>query len=244
MANFNVNIFGTTHNGSVTTPPNGYVLFNLHILQVEADISVGSFDMFLEFFAFPFNTIGDNSKGTSISAGGLNQPMLTNRRLVNQPQIVHINQMQPSYGTLEVVNCTGFPTITEPGFPTPPCVGGQDPLIETRPCPSPVDYRLYSNTFQFKTNLASSSGSIDAGWSNVTDANGGIDAFEKTFFLMPVKILIIADGCRYENNEAQVRIYSSYFFETAVGVNLYGQVGCWQNPNYYPLGYGEKILVN
>jgi hypothetical protein len=50
MANFNVNIFGTTHRGSGITPPKGYVLFNLHILQLESDISVCSYDMFFILF--------------------------------------------------------------------------------------------------------------------------------------------------------------------------------------------------
>jgi hypothetical protein len=244
MANFNVNIFGTTHRGSGITPPKGYVLFNLHILQVESDISVGSFDMFLEFYTFPFNTIGNINQGTTIVAGGTNQPLLTNRKLVNQPQIVHLDQMQPTYTPLQLVNCSGLSTIVEPGFPTPPCIGGQDPFIATLTCPPPGDYRLYSNTFQFKTNLSSSSGTIDTNWSDVTDSAGGNNAFEKSFYLLPVKILIIADGCRYENNEAKVRIYSTYFVENLSSADLYGNVECWLNPNYKMLGYDDKILVD
>ena len=50
MADFKVNIFGTTHYNNGITPPNGYRLFNLHILQVESDISVTNFDMFLKVY--------------------------------------------------------------------------------------------------------------------------------------------------------------------------------------------------
>jgi hypothetical protein len=59
-----------------------------------------------------------------------------------------------------------------------------------------------------------------------------------------VKILIIADGCRYENNEAKVRIYSTYFVENLSSADLYGNVECWLNPNYKMLGYDDKILVD
>jgi hypothetical protein len=242
MADFKVNIFGTTHYNNGITPPNGYRLFNLHILQVESDISVTNFDMFLEFYAFPFNTIGN---GTIVVAGGGTQPHLTNRKLVNQPQIIHIDQMTPTIGTpLQVVNCTGLATITEPGYPTPPCSPGQDPSIATILCPSPSDYRLYSNTFQFKTILNPSNPIIDSNWSDATNRNGGNSALESVFFLLPVKIIIIADGCRYENNEGKIRIYAQYEFEYGSSVNLYGSPYCWKNPNYYPLGYDDKILVN
>jgi hypothetical protein len=193
--------------------------------------------MFIEFYAFPFNTLG---YGTNVIAGGGVQPLLTDRKLVSQPQVIHIDQTTPGIGgPIYVSNCTGLSTIVEPGFPIPPCTGGQPPLPS---CPSPSDFRLFSHPFQVKTNLTA--GNIfDTKWSDILAESGKNDVLTNTYKL-PVKILIIADGCRYENNDATIRICMDYFVDNGILNNLYGNAYCWWNQNFYPLGYFDKILVN
>ncbi len=239
MANFFVNIFGTSHLGGSVTPPQGFRIFNLHILQVESDITVVNFDMFIEFFAFPFNTLG---YGTNIIAGGNGQPILTNRKSVNQPQVIHIDQMTPNIGVSPyLANCTGLPIIPPPKIPS--CPLGIDPLLVTIPCPNPSDYRLFSHPFQVKTIITPSSGQFDSNWSDIK-SNDNTNSVYSKFFLLPAKILIIADGCRYENNEVNIRILNNYYAKPGNSFNLYGSVDCSINPNYYPIGYDDKILVN
>lgn len=247
MADFYVNIFGTTHWGGSITPPKGSIMFNLHVLRVESDITPINFDMFIEFFAYPFNSMVNPSTpnlGTTIIAGGGSQPLLTNRREVNQPQIIHIDQMTPTIGNPTTpFNCTGFNPIVP--APIPPlsqvCPAGQLSLSN---CPNPSDFRLFSHPFQLKTNISSSSGTFDPAWSNVTDSNDTFDCYEKKFLKLPIKITIIADGCRYESKSAISKIYMKYDVSNGTTNDLYGNAFCNWNPNYYPLGEFDKILVN
>lgn len=241
MANFYVNMFGTVHRGGTNTPPNGSVLFNLHVLQVESDITPTNFDMFIEFYAFPFNSLG---YGTQVIAGGGSQPLLTNRKLVEQPQVIHIDQMTPGIGVpIYLSNCSIYSNpIPEPGFPIPSCVGGQNPFLPS--CPSPSDFRLFSHPFQVKTNLSPGVSTFDTKWSDIKGGDGTISCITPNLFKLPVKIIIIADGCRYENNNAEVRIQRDYFVDSTAWNGFWGQAFCWFNPNYYPLGEFDKILVN
>jgi len=240
MANFNVNIFGTVHRGGSTTPPNGSVIFNLHVLQVEADVTPINFDMFIEFYAFPFNSLGF---GTQIIAGGGSQPQLSNRKSVGQPQVIHIDQLTPGIGVpIYLSNCSPYVNpISQPGYPIPPCANGQNPFLPS--CPTPSDFRLFSHPFQVKTNLSPGSVNFDINWSDIKSNFGTTSLITANFYLLPVDITIIADGCRYEKSQAQVRIYSDYFVDGA-GVGFWGQPYCWLNPNEYPLGEFDKILVN
>lgn len=239
MANFYVNIFGTVHRGGSITPPNGSILFNLHVLQVESDITPVNFDMFIEFYAFPFNSLGF---GTIINAGGFSQPLLTNRKLVNQPQVIHLDTMTPNVGSpIPLYNCTGLSTIVEPNFPTPPCNPSQNQSLPS--CPTPSDFRLFSHPFQVKTILEAGNNRFDTNWSDIKSENGSTSILTQNLYKLPVKIIILADGCRYEKNEAEVRIFKDYFVDGA-GVGLWGQSYCWLNPTQLPLGNDDKILVN
>lgn len=237
MAYFNVNIFGTTHYPGSTTPPNGSIRFNLHVLQVESDLTPTNFDMFIEFYAFPFNSLG---VGTVVNALN-NQQLLSDRYLVNQPQVIHIDQLVPNIGSpIYLANCSPT-TIVEPGFPIPPC---SPPQLTLPSCPSPSDYRLFSHPFQVKTKLLPGNSTFDTNWSDIKNSSGGNNILtEGNIYLLPIKIVIISDGCRYEKTD-NVRIYNNYIIDNPDGTDrINGSPFCWRNPNYYPLGEFDKILV-
>jgi hypothetical protein len=239
MANFLVNIFGTGHRGGKITAPDGFRLFNIHVLQVEADVTVTNFDMFIEFYAFPFNTLGT---GTNVVAGGITQPLLSNRKSVSQPQVIHLGAMTPNVGSpVPLYNCTGLATIVEPGFPTPPCSPAQNQSLPS--CPTPSDFRLFSHPFQVKTQINSTTSTFDTKWSDIVDNTGTLNALSQVYYL-PAKILIIADGCKYANEKAFIRILMNYKATSGTQYNLYGNASCWRNPTQLPLGNDDKILVN
>lgn len=166
MSTFKVNIFGTAHNNSIYQDSNtGYFLFNLHVLQVDyGSLVLSSFDMFLEFYAFPFNPIdrtllvpGNPNQtnplpnpqlkvGTSISASASGN-LLGGRFKEKKPQVIHITATTPT-APINLYNCGS------PIFPTSAGLGSNSPCTPfnpTNPCPNPIDFRIFSMSHYVKT---------------------------------------------------------------------------------------------
>ena len=80
-------------------------------------------------------------------------------------------------------------------------------------------------------------------WSDIVDNTGTLNALSQVYYL-PAKILIIADGCKYANEKAFIRILMNYKATSGTQYNLYGNASCWRNPTQLPLGNDDKILVN
>jgi len=161
MPTFKVNIFGTAHKNHIQQTQNeGYFLFNLNVLQVDfGSLVLSSFDMFLEFYAYPFNPLGGNNLtvpnqagqqlkvGTSIW-GSVNSTgdYLGERKTTKRPQIIHITATTPTSG-ITLYDCGNSISLTQIGNGTNPCVQ----LNPTTPCPNPEDFRIFSMSHYVKT---------------------------------------------------------------------------------------------
>ena len=108
MPTFNVNIFGTAHKNHIQQlQDSGYFLFNLNVLQVDfGNLVLSSFDMFLEFYAYPFNPLGGidlkvpNQGGQQLKIGtsifgSVNSSgnYLGERKRTRRPQIIHLTTL-------------------------------------------------------------------------------------------------------------------------------------------------------
>jgi len=180
---FDVNIFGTSHNDLDDNNTNLYTReFVIHVLQVECNQTITNFDMFIEFFAYPFR------KGTSlgpypIPSDGqwLNAFTVDKMKLNNRPQVIHLDTMTPNSPIALYSSCT---------IPAPPC-------------PSPADMRLGSAVFQTPI-LTTSPTNYDT---NYTDMYYYTELVHK----LPVNITIIADECRYSSAiDTTINIYTDY----------------------------------
>jgi hypothetical protein len=204
---FDVNIFGTSHVDLDGNDSDGFQReFLIHVLQVECNQTIGTFDMFIEFYAFPWKD-GTFSEWllTPNLQGGYIEEMFTNGR----PQVIHLDTMTPN----AIVDLYSSCTIPAP------------------PCPSPLDMRLTSQTFQVPISTISPTGykQTDTDMNNV----------DLIIAELPVNITIIADGCRYNSNlGTKINIYRNYF---AAG-GLFGS--SLSNPNNYPIGFDEKITIS
>jgi hypothetical protein len=100
------------------------------------------------------------------------------------------------------------------------------------PCPAPADIRLTSQTFQVPV--------VGFGYdTDITDMYNEplVDPAQ-----LPVKITIIADGCRYTSPiDTTINIYKDYEGGSTEGA-LFG--GPNLNPNNYPIGFNEKITIS
>ena len=238
MAYFDINIFGTTH----TQHDLNLFTFNLHILQVESDIVPTNFDMFIEFYAFPFNFLGHGTRikaayiDPTIQFGGT-QP-LTDRFSVEKPQVIHITALTPS-NVVDLYDCN-------PGqYNLNSCSTNQSStfLPLPSPCPSPEDIRLFSGTFcvpQFSNGL-------DGNWTNMINpasGNKNLTPSVSANLELPINITIIADGCRYLNKRSKINIYTNYIYNYNNTLpQPFGNVDCLNNPNFYEIGYNDKIRV-
>lgn len=124
---FDVNIFGTQNRNLDGSNANGFLReFTLHVLQVECNQIISNFDMFIEFYAYPW---GDGSTGP-VSPSYLltpNNGTMVNKFLNNKPQVIHIDSMTP----ISPVNL--YPSCS---------------ISPAAPCPNPVDMRLFSMFFE------------------------------------------------------------------------------------------------
>ena len=237
MAYFDINIFGTLH----THHNPDLFTFNLHVLQVESDIVPTNFDMFIEFYAFPFNFGG--GVGSVLTANYIDPalfnstPQLTNRFSVGKPQVIHLTALTPST-VIDLYDCN-------PGqYPNPnSCTNNQTntffPL--PTPCPNPEDIRLFSGTFSVPIN-----GGLDGDWTDMINSSSGNKSFTPNVgstFSLPLNITIIADGCRYLNKKSSANIYTDYSDSYQADPQPYGNVDCLFNPKFYPIGYKDKIRV-
>lgn len=236
MAYFDINIFGTTH----TQHDLDLFTFNLHILQVESDIVPTNFDMFIEFYAFPFNfkkgTILSSFYNSSTSPNP--RPELNNRFSVGKPQVIHITALTPS-NVIDLYDCNPGQYYTNSC--TPNQLSTFFPLAS--PCPNPTDIRLFSGTFCVPTN----GGGLDDTWTDMTNSSTGnrnLTPNVGSNFILPLNITIIADGCRYLNKKKTINIYNSYTQTYTTDPQPYGNVDCLLNPKFYPIGYKDKIRIS
>jgi hypothetical protein len=238
MAYFDINIFGTLH---TYHNPNLFT-FNLHVLQVESDIVPTNFDMFIEFYAFPFNFgggVGSVLTANYIDPAQPNQtPSLNNRFSVGKPQVIHLTALTPST-VIDLYDCNsgqypnfGLCTINQTNtfFPLP------------TPCPNPEDIRLFSGTFSvpYKNN------GLDSDWTDIINpasGNRNLTPSVSPNFTLPLNITIIADGCRYLNKRSSANIYTNYNYNYQTDPQPYGNVDCLNNPKFYEIGYKDKIRV-
>ena len=116
---FDVNIFGTTHDDLDGSNTNGFSReFVIHVMQVECNQTITNFDMFIEFYAFPF---------VLSWFAGVNFPAIDNMFLNGRPQVIHLDSMTPNSPVALYPSCSTSPAL---------------------PCPSPEDMRLFSMAFQ------------------------------------------------------------------------------------------------
>lgn len=251
MPYFDINIFGTAHQQEDPL----LFTFNLHVLQIETDLSTPTnFDLFLEFFAFPFNlsnynlsTPGFSQRGTSIIAyynDPSNQtnpkPPLTNRRNFNKPHIVHIDSLTATT-SVDLYQCDLSVWNVDPSV----CNSNQLAIANSlpSPCPNPQDMRLYSGTFcvPYGTN------GFDTQWTTLTNplTNSSNLSSIGRYFELPVLITINSDGCLYQK-KGTINIYNNYtysYLQSDSPKNPFGNVDCQNNQRFLEIGYFDKIRV-
>lgn len=242
---FKLNIFGATNRNQIDnslTQSYTYFLFNLHILQVEySDIVLTDFDMFIEYFAYPFLPTFAGTVFSSVGTQIVPNNTLGNRRgEVPRPQIIHLTATTPT-SPIDLYNC-GFAPLTQlPPNGLNPCT---QPIVSS-PCPNPEDFRLFSMSHYVRVVFQTNNKCFDPGWTNMksnfplfTGSNvyivDGIGPYK-----LPIKIIILANGCRYEK-VAEVNIYDNWFND----VDLFGSANCQYNPLGRPLGYDDKIIIS
>lgn len=246
MPYFDLNIFGTAHcqhDGDLFT-------FNLHILQVESDLTPTNFDMFIEFYAFPFNFDGlnnSNQVGSQIicdypTPNSTSQTApLNNRFSVNRPQVIHLTGLTPN-NPIDLYDCNPGQYFTQ--F----CSSTQLSLVNSlpTPCPPPGDIRLFSNTFC----VPYDGPGLDNNWTNMTNSSTGNKSFVPNVgpnFNLPISVTIIADGCVYTNKGIQrlfAKIYTTYTQPYPSGnINPYGNVDCVSNQRFDPIGHDDKVRI-
>lgn len=253
-------MFGTTHrnetDNNLKKRVGTFLLFNIHIIQVEYfDISLSSFDMFIEYFAYPFNpidnytlvlpnnipTYGGQLMGTTISSyvPGTNQA-LGSRRGIGvrpKPQIIHLTGTTPA-ATIDLYDC-GFGNNPNP-LPATPLTFCQQPTVSS-PCPNRDDFRLFSMSHYVKLRFIDNFKCFDPDWTDMKSTQQTIDnlyVVNNGIYRLPIKVVIIANGCRYEKT-AEVNVYSDWYNNTGV----FGTGDCQFNPLNYPLGFNDKITI-
>lgn len=135
MATFEVNIFGTSHDDLDSGTGDAKFEFVLHIIEVTADEPITDFDMFIEYYAYPWD-VPPNSFGRVIS---LNGGGITDRFTNNTPQVIHLDTMAP----------TTSPTLEADCFLNPS--GGAS-------CPNPEDIRIFSMAHQVLRDMPAGTG--------------------------------------------------------------------------------------
>ncbi len=182
---FDVNIFGTSHVDLDGQNNANYSReFVIHVLQVECNQPIATFDMFIEFYAFIWQTAPNGySWVTSINPQGGPPPTsyIDNMFLNGRPQVIHLDTMTPNSPIALYSSCTPVPVS---------------------PCPSPADMRLTSQMFQVP--IAATLTGYDT---SITDMYDVPSPFAK----LPVNITIVADGCRYSSSlGTEINIYTDY----------------------------------
>ena len=236
MPYFDVNVFGTTH----AQHDLDLITFNLHVMKVDSDISPTNFDMFISFYAFPFNfDVGTRLIGFYPTSSLANStPELTNRFDVSKPQVIHITAATPD-NPIALYDCNPGTYLIGSCNPSIPI-----PLIS--PCPNPEDIRLFSGTFC----VPYAGSGLDDSWTdmvNSTTGNKSLTPAPGRNFILPIDITIIADGCVYRNKRFTANIYNEYMYPYSVTedpTHPYGNVDCLSNPRFYPIGFRDKVRVN
>lgn len=207
MAEFQVNIFGTSNDDLDGSNGNGFIReFVLNIISVTSDITVTDFDMFIEYYAFPWDLIPSGGRATAINTGGVSG-RITNVR----PQIIHLDNMSP----------VTFPSL-ENDCVLNPSGGGS--------CPNPSDIRIFSMAHGVP---------VDASPSGYDSNETDMEDVTPQLAILPVEIIIVADGCRYSSvGGSTINIYKDYFSATP----LFG--GALLNPDNKVIGQDEIIIVN
>jgi len=206
MAQFAVNIFGTTNDdvdGGIVSPFKKE--FILHIIKVTSNIPITNFEMFIEFYAVPWDLVPSGGRVIGINSG-----FVDGRYVNGRPQVIHIDTMTPIVLPSLQVDCQLFPN------------GGGN-------CPNPEDIRLFSMVHAVPVDASPSGYDI-----NETD----MEDVDLIIAELPVNILIIADGCRYQSTiGSAIKIYRDYFSSGA----LFG--ASTSNPDNKVIGQDEIIVI-
>jgi hypothetical protein len=124
---FDVNIFGTTHkNLDLSNSPLYSREFVIHVLQIECNQTIGTFDMFVEFYAFSWRTATIGGQ-IPLWLRKPNFPLMDNMYLNERPQVIHLDTMTPNAPVISYPSCFISPAP---------------------PCPPSADIRLTSQVFQ------------------------------------------------------------------------------------------------
>jgi hypothetical protein len=258
MPTFKLNMFGTTHRNEIDsnakTRFGTFLLFNLHILQVEyQDIVLSSFDMFIEYFAYPFNPISTFSLtvpsnvptyanqriGTTISAyvPSTTQSIGRRKSFKPRPQIIHLTATTPT-SPIDLYTC-GFGGSPNP-LPATPLTTCLQPTVSS-PCPNPEDFRLFSMSHYVALKFVDNFRCFDPDWTDMTSTQqiNGLYIVNNGIYRLPIKVVIIANNCRFEHT-GEINIYSDWYNNTAV----FGTADCMFNPFIRPLGFNDKIIIS
>jgi hypothetical protein len=181
---FDVNIFGTDHRDLDNDNNDGYSKeFVIHVLQVECNQTITNFDMFIEFYAYPFRRATLPPSLPPNDGLWINAFNIDNMKLNGRPQVIHLDSMTPASPVALYPTCDISPAP---------------------PCPSPADIRLCSMAFQNPI-LATSPTNYDTDYTDMYNFTTNADK-------LPVNITIIADGCRYSSAiGTTINIYQNYF---------------------------------
>ena len=145
---FDVNIFGTTHDDLDGSNTNGFSReFVIHVLQVECNQTIANFNMFIEFYAFPWKALVA-SPSWFIAP---NNPSIKDMYFNTRPQVIHLDSMTPASPVALYPTCDISPAP---------------------PCPSPADMRLCSMVFQ--TPITASPTGYDEDYTDMYNENTNI----------------------------------------------------------------------
>jgi hypothetical protein len=206
MATFYVNIFGTINPSDNVSLPPPIEEFTLHVLQVECDDPSVNDTNFHMFIEF------------YAFPWTINANNATNSTILLPPQLSStvVNRIPNDKPQVIYIN------KLQPNVPVLLYDFGSSPLLPPYPIGADgSDFRLYSGIYR-----------ADIGNPNNTDINTSL----ATYNYLPVKITIIANGCRYQSDEnATIRINRDYFGGGIVGGN---------EADGIPLGFFDKITIS
>ena len=259
-------MFGTGHQKTIYSHNNtlnkNYLLFNIHILQVEYfDIVLSSFDMFISVYANPINPLGLPLK---VSVNNLSQTNVgttvtsnvDDRFLNKKPQVIHITGTTPN-AAISLYDCGTASSFSSTLYPNSPC-------LTTSPCPNPEDFRLFSMSHYVKV-LKYTESSVGGGgkgfvpnvgpsfyfdpnWTDMysTTNQSGKYILDNGLYFLPIEIKIVANNCMYIKKD-NIVIYPNYIAPSYRGLasisSMYGSGDALYNSSCYELGKYNKIDV-
>jgi hypothetical protein len=132
---------------------------NWRVVKIDSIPLAQNIDMFLEFYAYPFNPLGGidlkvpNQVGQQLKIGtsifgSVNSSgnYLGERKSTRRPQIIHLTATTPT-SAVTLYDCGTLSSIYAIGLGTNPCTQ----LNPTTPCPNPEDFRIFSISHYVRT---------------------------------------------------------------------------------------------